>query len=369
MAEKQTIEMNLGKRHHGADVIASSLKYGIDSDDILDFSSNVNIFSCEIDYDKVIASASKAINSYPDIGYTNLRKKLSKVYDVDEEYIIPGNGATELIYLVMRLPGINHIGIFDPTFCEYKRAAGISGKNIRSLSFDLLDKDNNEMLEKEIDKLDMIVICNPNNPTGEIRDIETLLDVADKKNVRVFADETFIGFTENIGFSLMSKIKKHRNLIVLKAATKLHSVPGIRLGYAFTSDAQFMELMWRYKEPWTVNVFAEAISDHIYCDELLNKTKEYYKKEIIRLKKMYTDTGCITCSDTTTNFLLLRFENRFDNNMTSHHLKEYLLKNHKILIRDCSEFEGLDESYIRIAIKEDYKNDRLYMAIKNFINK
>lgn len=363
MAEKESIGMNLGKRHHGADVIASSFKYGIDSESITDFSSNVNIFSCEIDYDKVIGTVSKAVSVYPDIGYSGLRRKLSRIYSIDEAFIIPGNGATELIYLVMRLPGINHIGIFDPTFCEYKRAAKIAGKDVRSLSFELLDKDNNELLEKEIEKLDLIVICNPNNPTGEIKDIENLVKAAHRKNVRVFADETFIGFTDNTSCSLMNRIEEYKNLIVLKAATKLHSVPGIRLGYAFTSDKEFMDLMWSYKEPWTINVFAEAMTDHIYCDDLLKKTRDYYTKEILRLKKMYTDTGSISCSETTTNFMLLRFEN----NITSHFLKECLLRNHNILIRDCSDFDGLDSSYIRIAIKEKSKNDRLYQAIKSII--
>ncbi len=364
MVKKQTVETNLGKRHHGADVMTSSVKYGIDPETLTDFSSNVNIFSCKIDYLKVISDASKAINSYPDIEYTNLREKLSKIYSVDNTYIIPGNGATELIYLVMRLPGIKNIGIFTPTFCEYKRAAQIAGRHVKNLSFELLDKNNNDLLEKEIKDLDLVVICNPNNPTGEIKDIENLVITAKKNNIKILADETFIGFTENICFSMLDKIEEHKNLIVLKAATKLHAVPGLRLGYAFTSDKKLRALMWSYKEPWSINVFAEPMTDHIYCSEMLKKTKEYYTSEIIRLKKMYTDTGFISCSKTTANFIMLKFENH----ITSQFLKNYLIENHHMLIRDCSDFEGLDSNYIRIAIKEKSKNDELYKAIENAIH-
>ena len=351
--------VNLKNRIHGADIFASSQLLNINEDEIIDFSSNINIYSPDIDYKKILDGIKSNINKYPDIKYEKLRHNLSRIYKIDGKYIVPGNGATELIYLIMKLPDIMNVGIFNPTFCEYDRAATIAKKNVFNLTFDLLETGNERKLVTSIEKLDLIVICNPNNPTGEIKDITRLAELSKKYNSLLFVDETFIDFTDNTPKSMLSNIENDSNLIVLKAITKFYAMPGARLGYVFSSSLDIVNKMWDYKEPWTVNSMAQELVKQIEPLDITNLTQSYYKSEIIRLKGLYKDLNIIV-SDSVTNYLLLKLPN----GNKGVDLKLELLKKYNLLIRTCNDFIGLDDSYVRISIKTQKQNTFLYEAIK-----
>ena len=355
-------EVKLSDRVHGADTKASSKMLNIDESEIIDFSSNVNIFTSQIDFQAIFSNITTTLNKYPDINYEELRNTLSNIYNVKSSNIIPGNGATELIYLIMKLPQIEKIGIFHPTFCEYERAAKISGKNPVDLSFDLLKQENEALLQNAIEDLDMVVICNPNNPTGEIKNLSKLIDIANKNSTLVFVDETFIDFTDNKEYSMLGQINNYNNVIILKAITKFYAMPGARLGYIFTSNENLIDMLWQYKEPWTINVFAEQLVKHLQTEIITSKTHYYYKDEIKRLISIYEDMNVKT-KQSVTNYLLLRLPTGFSGTA----IKAVLLKNYKLLIRTCTDFRGLDDTYIRIAIKDSKSNTLLANAIRQIL--
>ncbi len=357
-------ELNLSERIHGADIRSTSQTYKINEDEIVDFSSNVNIYSSDIDYEQLINVVKANINKYPDIGYEKLRLSISKIYQVDKSYIIPGNGATELIYLTMRLPEILKIGIFQPTFCEYERAAKIAEKQVYNLTFDLLEEKNEQKLINIIENLDLLVICNPNNPTGEIKNIKRLAELSKKYNTILFIDETFIDFTDNQAISMLTNLGKYSNILILKAITKFYAMPGARLGYVFSSNEELITKMWAYKEPWSVNVMAQELLNQLEVKKITSLTHPYYKSEINRLTKIYNEIG-IGVSNSVTNYLLLKLPLIIKGSI----LKEELLKKNKLLIRTCNDFLGLDDSFIRIAIKEKSQNTELSEAIKMIIYK
>lgn len=355
-------EIRLSNRVHGADTRVCSKLFNIDESEIIDFSSNVNIFTSQVNYQEVFVNIATSLNKYPDINYEELRNTLSDIYNVKPSNIIPGNGATELIYLMMKLPEIENIGIFHPTFCEYERAAKISIKTPIDLKFELLEKESENLLKNTLENLDMVVICNPNNPTGEINDIHNLIELADKTDTLVFVDETFIDFTDNKDYSVLGQIEKHKNLIVLKAITKFYAMPGARLGYIFTSNESLTDKLWQYKEPWTVNIFAQELVKHLQTEVITGKTQEYYKNEIKRLICIYEDMNVRT-RPSVTNYLLLKLPTGFSGSS----IKEILLKKYKLLIRTCMDFKGLGDSYIRIAIKDTKSNTLLAEAIKKIL--
>lgn len=353
---------NLG---HGADLEYMANIYKKDTSKIIDFSSNINPIIID-NIEKYIIESIDKCRSYPDIYYTNLRKNISKYININPEFIIPGNGATEIIYLLMKSIK-NRIAILNPTFSEYERSARLNNLEVINLN---LMKDNDfdidlgDIVEK-IDKFDSLFICNPNNPNGKVKNLECLLDIIIKHNKLLIVDETFMEFVEDEAkYSLIKYIDKYENIFILKAVTKFFGLPGLRLGYGITSNKEIIKNIYKYKEPWTINSFAENLSNYIFFDkEYLKKSKSYYIKERDYMLKELKKIDKLYAYDTDTNFILIKLKG-----LKSYKLKEKLFKEADILIRDASNFIGLDDSFIRVAIKSHKENEIFINELKKALN-
>ncbi|MGB5823263.1 MAG: histidinol-phosphate transaminase [Proteocatella sp.] len=345
---------------HGADTKAIKLKYNLD--EITDYSSNVNIFTPS-GVDEILRTiTSKDLNYYLDLHYIELREKIGKRYGFEKENVVAGNGSTEIMFLIMKLNYIKNIGIINPTFGEYERAANLAGKNIVDLYYDDEFKIDKSEVEN-IKDLDLLIICNPNNPSGNINELHEILEICKKNNTILMVDETFIEFVENgEEYSLINKVKTYENLIVIRAVTKFYSLTNIRLGYAFSSRNIIAEL-WNIKEPWTINIFAEKLADVIFDEEFSIKSRLYYAKEIARFSNKLSTLENIEVYPTKTNFILIKLPE----DKAASKVKEELVKKYGILIRDCSNFKKLDGSYIRINIKDSVQNDYFFECFKNII--
>ena len=349
---------------HGANVEYMANIYKKDSNEIIDFSSNINPKIINNIEKYVVESISKC-RSYPDISYTNLRKNISKYISIRPEFIVPGNGATEIIYLLMK--SINkRLAILNPTFSEYERSAKLNNLDIVSLNLSL---DNNFEIDmnniiKNLDKFDSLFICNPNNPNGKVKDLTYPLEVMVKNNKLLIVDETFMEFVEDENkYSLIKYIEKYENIFILKAVTKFFGLPGLRLGYGVTSNKEIIEKIYKYKEPWTINSFADNLSNYIFKDkEYIDTSKSYYIKERDYMLKELRNINKLYAYDTDTNFILIKLKN-----LKSSKLKEELFKHANILIRDASNFIGLNDSFIRIAIKSHEENEILIKELKKIL--
>lgn len=349
---------------HGANVSVVAQKHKINPKDIIDFSSNIN--------PKVIPGLEKYIlegltecSSYPDINYVNLRNNISDYINIDPSFIIPGNGATEIIYLMMKSIG-KRLAILNPTFSEYERSARLN--NLEVINLDL-DKNNNfeidiNSIKENINKFDSLFICNPNNPNGKVKDLEELLEIMVSNNKLLIVDETFMEFVElEEKYSLIKYVDKYDNLFILKAVTKFFGLPGLRLGYGVTSNKNIIENIYKHKEPWTINSFADNLSNYIFKDkDYIKSSKEYYVKEREYMLNALKEINSIKVYDTDTNFVLIKLKQN-----TSNEMKNSLLEEGKILIRDASNFIGLDDSFIRVAIKSHEENEKLIKYMKNFL--
>ena len=349
---------------HGANTEIMAIKYSKNPKDILDFSSNINPKLIP-NLESYILEGLKECTSYPDINYTRLRKNISDYINVKPEFIIPGNGATEIIYLLMK--SINkRLAIFNPTFSEYKRSAELNGLDILHLN---LDKNNNfeinlENLKSNINNFDSLFVCNPNNPNGKVKNLEKVLHLIVENKKLLIVDETFMEFVEHEEkYSLIKYVEKYENIFILKAVTKFFGMPGLRLGYGVTSNKEIIEKIYTYKEPWTINSFADNLSNYIFKDEnYIKESKEYYIKERDFLTKELSQIPSIELYETDTNFILLKLKENKAND-----IKEKLFIESNILIRDASNFIGLDESYIRIAIKSHSENEILIKELKKVL--
>ena len=349
---------------HGADINSAAELYGLEADKIIDFSSNINPFIVE-SMDKIVAAGVENLQKYPDIKYRRLRKNIADYLRVEDSYIIPGNGATEIIYLLMRnLSG--RLAIINPTFSEYRKGAEIAGLSVVDFVMDWkkdfkLDLDK---IYRRKDEFDSIFICNPNNPDGSVREIKKLLEFAEKEGKLLIVDETFIEFADSEkDRSLVNMVEKSKNLFIIRAVTKFFGIPGIRLGYGISSNRELLQKDADEKEPWTINSFADSASDFIFKEEeYIRKSKEYFSKERVCMINEINKIDGIKAFNSDANFILVRFENR---NVLD--VKENLLKRAGLLIRDASNFIGLDSSFARVAIKNHEQNTVLVDALRSVL--
>lgn len=346
---------------HGANVNDMAMEFGKKEEDIIDFSSNVNPYVIP-NIEQYILEGLQKSRSYPDINYTNLRNNISSYINVDKQYIIPGNGATEIIYLLMKSIK-KRIAILNPTFSEYRRSAELNGLEV--IDFHLKESDDFSIdfkeIEENLDKFDTLFICNPNNPNGKVKDLNKLLEMLIDNDKLLIVDETFMEFVEHEKkYSLINKIKDTDNLFILKAVTKFFGMPGLRLGYGVTSNESIIRKIYENKEPWTINSFAENLSNYLFKDnEYIKRSKEFFVQERNYMLEELRKIPRLRVYDTDTNFILLKLEDR-----DSNALKLEIFEKSNILIRDASNFVGLDNKFIRIAIKKHEYNQMLIKELK-----
>lgn len=349
---------------HGANVDNMAKQFGKNENDIIDFSSNVNPHIIS-DLGKYVLEGLEKSRSYPDINYTNLRNNISDYIKVDSELIIPGNGATEIIYLLMKSIK-RRLAILNPTFSEYGRGAKLN--NLEIIDFHLKEENNFSIdldeIQKNMDKFDSLFVCNPNNPNGKVKDLNELLNLMIENDKLLIVDETFMEFVgEEEKYSLINKIKQTPNLFILKAVTKFFGMPGLRLGYGVTSNKHIIKNIYEYKEPWTINSFAENLSNYLFKDkEYINGSKDYYINERKFMLEELRKISGLKVYDTDTNFVLIKLDDDEANS-----LKLELFEKYNILIRDASNFIGLDKSYIRVAIKSHNDNKVLIESLRKIL--
>ncbi len=350
---------------HGADLEKIRRKYHFKGE-LVDFSSNINPFTPENTVINIIENIEE-LRKYPDIEYIDLRNSIAEhIMDhsqksdffFNQENICVGNGATELVYLFMKT--INgKVGVVCPTFSEYRRAANIIGKKHVEIQMihteDGLEYPDFTKPEMEIYKdIEVLFICNPNNPDGKLRNIDKVVDFCQKNCIKLVVDETFIEFCENYQ-EYTALNYSYQNIYVLRAFTKFYGLPGIRLGYLVTKDSSCIEELFKLKEPWSVNSIAaylgvDLLKDKKFCEN----SRKFYKEERNFLKKSLAEIPHLKVFDTDSAFMLVKIKDTLG--LSARDLKKKLILDYGIVIRDASNFLGLNSKYFRIAVKRRKDN-------------
>ena len=327
---------------------------------IIDFSSNVNPLGCHPEVKKYLKKQLNQIDVYPDSESTRLRSNLKWFTGLSTSQILVGNGATEIIYNFCSafVNKKSKVLIPCPTFSEYEKAVKFfGGKTIRFKSLNL-NKDLSKFLT-QIPTNGIIFFCNPNNPTGEVlskKSMQQIVTTAEKKSTLVFLDETFIELVINSNSSIVKTIKLHENLFILRSFTKSFGLAGLRIGYGL-GNKKIIEVLQRIKIPWNVNYIAQSAASAALCySDFLEKSRANIKKENSFLMNSLSKFQWLSCFQSSTNFILIKTK------INSKLLQKKLLKKN-ILIRDCSTFCGLNENYIRIAVKNRNQNKLLLKAL------
>ena len=258
---------------HGSDLMRIEELYGINKDEIVSFSANVNPLGISPLLKKTVAEEIDCISSYPDREYRELKQVIAGYLNTSEEKIIPGNGSTELISMIIDIKKPGKTLIIGPTYSEYEREVSLSGGKsyyyqLREKSDFKLDmEDLNDNLRNDVD---MLIICNPNNPTSTVinrSDLRTIMDICKERDIFVMVDETYIEFvhdrerTEGIPLT-----DYYNNLFIIRGVSKFFAAPGLRLGYAVTGNRDLIRGVGKRMNPWTISSLAEAAGKVMFMD-------------------------------------------------------------------------------------------------------
>lgn len=338
---------------HGGNVHRASEETGIPVGEIIDFSASINPLGMP---EAVVAAVREHIPllvHYPDPFGTRLANHIGRWAGVEPRSVICGNGSTELIYLLVRALAPRRVLVPAPTFSEYERACRMEGAEIAPLALSPSDgfTIDPERFRRELAGCDMAFLCNPNNPTGSVMNRDTVQRLAQAARTcgcRLVVDEAFIDFVPEQ--SVTADAGGNEQLIVLRSLTKFYALAGLRIGYAVLHPA-VADRVREHKEPWTVNTLAEqaavaAINDRGFRERTLALITE--EREF--LAQGFRSLG-IRWFPAAANYFLLRLER-------AQGAAAAMLRR-GVLVRDCSNFTGLDRTYLRVAVRSRTENERL----------
>ena len=328
---------------------------------IIDFSSNITPLGIPNFVKLIIKKNLDKVQFYPDPKSENVISSLEKYTHLSKSNIVVGNGAIEILYnfCFAFLSKTTKVLIHVPTFQEYETAVKLS--NCKISYFKSLNLSTNiDSFISQIPKNGCIFLCNPNNPTGKLlskKELLSIIIVAKKLKTIVFIDECFIELVPKSNESLISYVKKYDNLFILRSLTKSFGLPGLRIGYACGSK-EIIKILQKIKIPWSVNSLAQDAANAVIKNiSHIKKSNIIIQKELKYLEDNISILNGFECISSSTNFILIKTKN------DSTKLQTKLLKN-KILIRDCKNFRGLDNHYIRIAVKSHKDNVKLVKALE-----
>ncbi len=334
---------------------------------ILDFSASINPLGYPEKVRKVVWENFDDILHYPDIDCNGLRKTISQKIGYPDDEIIVGNGSTELFYLVPRALKPAKGIVFQPTFSEFAEA--LKSSHAEVINHVLGEKDGfcfkyckGDFHDKQVE---MVFFCNPNNPTGQLVEKGVILDMARlHPNVTFVVDEAFMDFVDTPErYSVINDAGIMHNLIVVRSLTKFYGFPGLRVGY-LVAHADFVKKMMGYKEPWSVNTFAQCAAMVAMEDEgFISRSREFMFDERLFLFHELSNIQGFLPYKPTANYIFVKINS---DGMTSSLLCKQLLE-HGIAVRDCSNFIGLNDRYFRVAVRTRDENTRLIAALKTIV--
>lgn len=323
---------------------------------VADFSSNVWYGGLQPGLLAHLGSHLQQVDHYPDAGATKLQHLLAAATALQPEQVLVTNGATEAIYLVAQAFKNASTTVVIPAFAEYADACSLYGHEMHYMPW-------TAMQENTVFNTDLVFICNPDNPTGDVWPAAALLSLIKANPASIFiVDEAYINFTQHTT-SLLPCLAAQPNLLLLRSLTKTCCIPGLRLGY-LAGNIQLVNKIRRFKMPWSVNSLALEAGYYILenpglftipLNGLLTATASF--TEAVNAIDGYT------AYPTHTHYFLFTCSKG-----TAADLKSWLIKEHGLLIRDAANFRGLTTQHCRVACQLPEHNNLLITALQQWMH-
>ena len=346
---------------HGGEVVQTAERLGVRPSQLLDASASLVPWSPRLRRSWLRSG----LRDYPDRQHSALRSHLASIHGLTPEQVLPGNGAAELFTWAARDAASLGLSLLNaPGFAHYSRA-------LRCWQADLLTSPLSLSWSHAFPqplplppeaRADVLWICNPHNPTGQLWCRQTLEPLLARFRL-VICDEAFLSLVpDGERQSLIPLVSQHPNLVVIRSLTKLYGIAGLRLGYAI-GQPERLQRWAQWRDPWPVNGVASAAAAQLLA------TPERYQRWCARAQQWVATEGAwmqrqlallpgITPMPSAVNFLLIRAEQSLVP------LREALEQRHFILLRDCRSFEGLGECWLRIGLQSRANNRRIVRALR-----
>jgi threonine-phosphate decarboxylase len=352
---------------HGGNIYDVAERLGCLPSDILDMSSNLNPLGPPPGLSEHLKGSMDTILSLPPVNSRKITSMLADRYGIPHECVLAGNGTTQFIYSIPRALGSRKALVVGPTYSDYRDACAMHRVDCNTFVTDEAHGFKPDMgrLREAVSRADTVFICNPNNPTGVLWDKSELENLC-RSNAETFfiIDESYLPFVRD---SYMESAVHFRlpNVLVLNSMSKVFRIPGLRVGFLIAPLA----IIYRFESlilPWSVNSLAQAAVEYLLgnrrvSDEFLERTRAFVAEEKKRFVESVNRDAPVEIYGGSTYFVLAKL----NGTMTAADLYSALLEQ-RILIRDCSNFIGLDNRFVRFSLK-DKESNRILCACLNEI--
>ena len=359
MKERQQDASN----QHGGNI------YGADGQPLpwLDFSANINPLGLSPQVRQAMIHSLDEVTAYPDPQGRRLRQVIGAFYHLPLENLLLGNGAAELFYCFFYAVHPKRVHLLAPCFSEYERAARAAGAQIivKELSEDKNFQIDLAQATADLRPKDVLVLCNPNNPTGTLlsrANLLTCIQEAQKQGAWVLADESFLDFCPDANERTVKDLAtRYENLCVIQSMTKFYAIPGLRLGFAVL-PVPLRAHMESMKDVWSVNVLAQNAGVAALADDKYQQaTRDFMATEKTFVSQKLQQFEGIKVYPPAVNFVLFRLPVAVRNH-TQAIVQQF--RAHGILVRDCANYQGLGAGYLRMAVRTRAENLRFFTAMK-----
>lgn len=349
---------------HGGDIYSE--KTTSTGKPFIDFSANINPFGLpEGVRSAIISSLDRCIN-YPDAFCRELKSATAEFLGVNPDYLFFGNGAADVLFRLTMAVKPRTAMVLAPTFADYEKALRSVGCEISY--YELSQQDfliDEAILDRLQPGLDMVVICNPNNPTGLVCKQELLKAILDrclKNGTVLLIDECFMDFVPSEqAYSFRQYLKEYPNLVILKAFTKTFAMPGVRLGYCMTGNEKLLVGLHEMGQDWNVSIMAQEAGIAAVKElEYLEKSFAYIRKERSFLSENLQKLPGMKVYPSLANYIFLKLQHEPDNFVSA-------LKEKGFLIRSCANYHNLEQGYYRVAVKSHEDNVALLKALQELL--
>lgn len=316
---------------HGGDIVSFAKQNNCSIHEIIDLSSNINFIQPKIKSDFNALD----ISSYPN--YTDIYKTLSFHSRINKSELELFNGGSSAIFELFQNLNLKHCTIYSPAYLEYKKAANLFNYTIHHIN-------RFKNIYKKIKQNSLVIFVNPSTPDGKYYDLEKLFSLWEKANATVLIDESFLDFTNNP--SAIKFLKSYKKLYILKSMTKFYSCAGVRSGILISNKKNIQKLkktqaQWKLSK-YDITYIKEALQDKKFRKKSLQENQKAKKYLYTILKK---SNHFSTIFNSEANFVLVQLQT-----LTSKQFQNKLAT-FNIMVRDCSNFDFLDDGYVRIAVK------------------
>ncbi|MBV9672486.1 MAG: pyridoxal phosphate-dependent class II aminotransferase [Verrucomicrobia bacterium] len=352
---------------HGAALAYATREFGLTS--FIDFSSNLNVFAPVIsnaEWSEWIDAAVK----YPESDSFIVRQILADIYELDPQHVLATAGAIDGLYLAARLFPNRRVAVLQPAFSDYTRCFDSGSSQVTPIILPpRLWYQSLTHLGNALDPFDVVVLGNPNNPTGELRSRAELLEVIQRdENKSFIIDEAFIEFADLDGFqTLLPFIKQFPQVIILRSLTKSWCIPGLRLGFIATAGQ--INKLRHLQPPWAINGIAE-----MWVKDFLTRDRQTQLRDSLRnlalrrseMLELLNKLPHLRVFRSAANFFLLEIT---DQSLNATDIYRYL--GHRgLLVRVCDSFVGLPKGrFIRVAVRRSHENERLVQLLSEVLDR